>query len=69
MSDFWIFAQESPVTAFFIVLIVCYAATRPFRYMMVAYNRKKRAENIARHGWPKPPMDADGDIVHPEKSS
>ena len=25
-----------------------------------------RVANIAAHGWPKPPMDADGDIINPE---
>jgi hypothetical protein len=32
------------------------------------YNRWMRSRNIAAQGWPKARfMDADGDIVHPEK--
>ena len=45
---------------------VCGVLKAPFYYAFKAYNRKKRSENIAAHGWPTAPlMDADGDIIHP----
>ena len=63
----WDFANESPLAAFCMVLVLAYAATRPFAYVFKAYNRKLRSRNIAAHGWPTPPIDADGDVVYPEK--
>lgn len=66
MSDFWRFATEYPGHAFFIIALALYAATRPFRYAMIAYRRRLRHLDIQAHGWPMTPMDADGDIIHPE---
>lgn len=34
----------------------------PYRFYKIRCRRK----NIEQHGWPVPPLDADGDIVHPE---
>jgi hypothetical protein len=67
VSDFWTFASNNPLTALLIVWIVMYAATRPFKYAMRAYIRRLRSRDIQAHGWPRIPMDADGDIVYPDK--
>ena len=61
----WDFATANPGTAFLIVLVLAWAFIEPFRYAFRAYNRRLRSRNIAAHGWPKPPVDADGDIVYP----
>ncbi len=63
------FAGEHPVLAFLLAVVVANVATAPFRYGFKAYNRSLRARNIAARGWPANPlMDADGDIVHPDKA-
>jgi hypothetical protein len=54
VSIFWI--------GFFSVAAIHVLASNIVR----AYRLKKRAQNIQAHGWPKPPMDADGDIVYPD---
>jgi hypothetical protein len=64
----WDFANSSPGASVLMVLILAYAATRPFAYAFRAYNRRLRSRNIAAHGWPTPPIDADGDVVYPEKA-
>lgn len=64
----WDFANQHPFIGAFIVLVLAYAATRPFSYAFRAYNRRLRSRNIVAHGWPEPPLDADGDVVYPEKS-
>lgn len=63
----WEFAQHSPYLTFFAFWIACYAATRPFYFAWSAYNRHLRSKNIAAHGWPTAPVDADGDVVYPDK--
>ncbi len=64
----WEFAKDSPVIAFLMVWVLAWAATRPFYFAWLAYNRKLRSANIAAHGWPTHPnMDADGDLVFPDK--
>ena len=60
----WEFAKTNPGTFFFIILVLAWAATRAFWYAWVAYNRTLRSRNIAAHGWPIPPIDADGDVVY-----
>lgn len=63
------FAGEHPFVALLLALVAAGVATSPFRYGFRAYNRSLRARNIAARGWPTNPlMDADGDIVHPEKA-
>ena len=66
MSDAFQFSQREPLAAIIIVLIICYAATRPFAYGFMAYNRRLRSMNIRAHGWPTAPIDADGDVVYPK---
>jgi hypothetical protein len=64
------FAMANPGWTVCIVLIVCYAITRPFRYIYMGYRRKLRSHDIQTHGWPTTPnMDADGDIIHPNKET
>lgn len=62
----WDFANQNPVVTLIIVLALAYAATRPFAYAFRAYNRRLRSRSIAAHGWPTPPIDADGDVIYPE---
>lgn len=59
----WDFANHHP----FIACILAYLVMSPVRYAFRAYNRHLRAKNIAAHGWPTAPIDADGDVVWPEK--
>lgn len=61
------FAIANPGYTFLIFWVLAWAVTRPFWYVFVAYNRKLRARNIAAHGWPTAPVDADGDVVYPDK--
>ncbi len=65
MSDFWTFAASNPLTAFALACVVGGTVTAPFRWGFRAYNRSLRARNIALHGWPTAPIDADGDVVYP----
>jgi len=58
----WDFANGNPIIA----LILAYILMSPVRYAFRAYNRRLRAKNIALHGWPTAPIDADGDVVYPE---
>lgn len=61
------FATTNPGYTFLIVWVLAWAATRPFHYAWLGYNRRLRARNIAVHGWPNAPIDADGDVVYPDK--
>jgi hypothetical protein len=60
------FATANPGYTFLIVWVLAWAATRPFWYAWVAYNRTLRSRNIVAHGWPTAPVDADGDVVYPK---
>jgi hypothetical protein len=60
------FAKANPGYTFLIVWVLAWAATRPFWYAWVAYNRTLRSRNIVAHGWPTAPVDADGDVVYPK---
>lgn len=59
----WDFANSSPITT----VILAYLLMAPVRYAFRAYNRHLRSKNIALHGWPTAPIDADGDVVYPDK--
>lgn len=61
--NIWEFASNSPWLAFFLALIVASVLKSPFW----ALNRFFRSRNIAKHGWPTAPIDADGDVVYPDK--
>lgn len=63
MHDFWTFAGEHYIVLLFIVWSAATVLKSPFW----ALNRYFRSRNIAQHGWPTAPMDADGDIVYPDK--
>ena len=62
----WNFATENPGYTFLIVWVLAWATTRPFWFAFKAYNRTLRSRNIIAQGWPKAPIDADGDVVQPE---
>ena len=61
----WNFATANPGTAFLIVVVLAWAFVQPFHFAFRAYNRRLRSRNIAAHGWPTAPIDADGDVVYP----
>lgn len=65
MKDVLDFAGEHPVVAVLVVWAFCSVLKMPFW----ALNRYFRSRNIKHHGWPQSPMDADGDIVYPEKDA
>jgi hypothetical protein len=51
---------------YFVVCLCVVALTvmQVSRYVFLTCNRVIRARNISKHGWPTPPLDADGDVVH-----
>lgn len=63
----WEFANANPGYTFLIIWVLAWAAVQPFRFAFRAYNRRLRHKNIALHGWPKAPVDADGDVVYPDE--
>jgi hypothetical protein len=57
------FAAHNPVLAVFL-----FVAMEVFTVVLISLpfllaNRFLRSRNIAKHGWPTPPLDADGDVV------
>ena len=66
VTDFILkFAGEHWFLSFLIICAVYYTLKTPY----LVWNRFLRSRNIKHHGWPSNPlMDADGDIIHPEKS-
>lgn len=58
----WDFAAQHPVMA----IVLTYIIMAPVRYSYRAYSRYLRHKNIAAHGWPTAPVDADGDVVYPD---
>ncbi len=77
MQDFYQFAGDHPLLTWFLawgLWPICWAIseilTSPFSYAYKAYARRLRSANIRERGWPQNRfMDADGDIVHPEKDT
>lgn len=65
MSEFFIRYPGFTIVGFIFLL---YALTRPFRYWALVEQRKLRSKDIQTHGWPKPPYDADGDLIKKEKN-
>jgi len=62
MEKLLTFAAKHPVLTVILALIAAWTLTSPFRKLAWSYNRHLRSKNIRAHGWPKPPVDADGDI-------
>lgn len=58
--NFWVFADRNPLVVIIVVLIL---ANIP-RHLWKAWMRHR---NIKAHGWPTAPIDADGDVVYPDK--
>ena len=59
-------AKVAPLTAF---VLVCSAYYLAKCILWMPYNilqRCLRHRAIMRHGWPTPPMDADGDVIYPD---
>lgn len=63
----WDFASEHWFVTLLLALIVASAIKAPFKYGFLAWNRYLRSKNIRERGWPKPPFDADGDVVMPDR--
>lgn len=61
------FALANPGYMFLIIWVVAWAAVQPFYYAWRSYSRYLRSKNIAAHGWPTEPVDADGDVVYPKQ--
>lgn len=76
MSEFFAFASAHPFVTWLLawgLWPVCWMVvavlTSPFTNAFKAFNRHCRTKNIGARGWPANPlMDADGDIIHPEKA-
>jgi hypothetical protein len=62
---FWDFASGSPYLATFIVFLVIMLVRSASKSIVLAWNRWLRSRNIRAHGWPRAPVDADGDLVYP----
>jgi len=63
----WDFASANPGTACIMSFIVIVGLTHTICInLLQAYKTRIRHKNILAHGWPKPPMDADGDIIYPD---
>jgi hypothetical protein len=62
----WELARESPIVVMVMFWVACWAAVQPFKFAYKAYKYRLRAKNIAQHGWPIPPLDADGELRYPD---
>jgi hypothetical protein len=65
MTEILQFAGEHYIVTILIVWSIVGLLKMPFW----ALNRFFRSRNIRAHGWPTAPVDADGDVVYPEKKS
>ena len=63
MDKMWDFAGEHYIVALFMVWAICSVLRAPF----LTINRWLRSRNITKNGWPTAPIDADGDVVYPNK--
>lgn len=57
------FMGGSPFLTFFLALIIGGVIKYPFHVL----KRWIRSRDIQKHGWPRAPMDADGDIIKSDK--
>ena len=62
LDTYLTFLTNHPFLGIFITVVAYYAVTAPFRYMVLAYNRRLRSQNIHAMGWPPAHLDADGDF-------
>jgi hypothetical protein len=65
MNEVLTFAGEHPIVAVLVAWSIASVLKMPFW----ALNRFFRSRNIAKHGWPTAPVDADGDVVYPERDA
>lgn len=65
--NFWEFASGNPWLTFFLALLVALVAEEIVKTPYRAYKLSVRRKNIAQHGWPPAPLDADGDVIYPKK--
>ena len=63
----WDFAAAHPGTAVFLMAVAACAFVIPWHYAFKAWGLYMRSRNIAAHGWLKPPMDADGNVIWPQE--
>lgn len=59
------FCGEHPFLALCVIGSIYYGWKYPWHVM----KRAIRSRDIQKHGWPTAPVDADGDVVHPEKET
>jgi hypothetical protein len=59
------FSGSHPGLAFLCLVVAAVTVASPFWRAFKSYNRRLRSRNIDLHGWPHPPLDADGDVVYP----
>ena len=53
---------------YIVTLLLAWSAASVLKMPFWSINRYFRSRNIKHHGWPSNPhMDADGDLVYPEK--
>ena len=63
MTEILQFAGEHYIVTILIVWSIAGVLKMPFW----ALNRFFHSRNIRAHGWPTAPIDADGDVVYPDK--
>jgi hypothetical protein len=63
---FWDFVHQNSFGMFLVFCIACGTVCALADKTVRAYRFKLRARNIQLHGWPQPPIDADGDVVAAE---
>ena len=64
----WTFMGDHPVLTVILALIAGSVAKAAIRLPFIMYRLRVRERNISLHGWPQPPMDADGDIIVGDQS-
>lgn len=63
------FMSKSPWLTFFLAFLLVHLIVKIVYLPINFYRNKSRRLNIAAHGWPTAPVDADGDVVYPKKES
>lgn len=67
--SFWEFANNSPWLTFFLAMFAFMAVEAVVMAPVKMFKVHARRKNIEQHGWPTPPLDADGDVVLPKSEN